>query len=46
MNQASPLPACLRCGARGEVAIRPYNVARYSGCHADQLRVTVETNSR
>jgi hypothetical protein len=46
MNQAPPLPACLRCGARGEILIRLHSVARYSGCYVEELRVTEETNSR
>jgi hypothetical protein len=44
MNQA---PRCLPAvRARAEGPIRTHNVARYSGCYVDELRVTEETNSR
>ena len=40
---ASPLPSCFRCGAGGEIPIRPHGLAMCQSCYRAELSVTVDT---
>jgi hypothetical protein len=40
---ACAMPRCHRCGAPGQVPIRPHGIALCSACYCAELAVTVDT---
>lgn len=42
---APALPACFRCGGKGEVPIRPHGLHMCTECYLEEIRSTVDTGA-